>query len=184
MKKFSKVTGVKVNEEPKVETKIDEVDELKLEMLTLMDNFLKVRASGPIHNTLLNGSLSVEGKDLLAEAIITLLSEKTNKDKTKVLESLKTKISDWQTIDEEIEKINQKRPSINNVNRINKLIEKYSSDEDTLVFYVESTVSKLKSVDTLGQYSKLISESNLSDKTKNQIVGIYNNRIKQISSIL
>jgi hypothetical protein len=184
MKKFSKVTGIKINEEPKIENKVDEVDELKLEMITLMDNFLKVRASGPIHNKVLNGSISIAGKDLLAEAIVILLSDKTNKEKTKVLESLKTKISDWQTIDAEIEKINQKRPSINNVNRINKLIEKYSSDEDTLILYVESTVNKLKNLDTINQYSKLISESNLSNQTKSKLVEIYNNRIKQISSIL
>jgi hypothetical protein len=184
IKKFSKITGQKINEQPKVEQKFDEVDELKLEMMNLMDSFLKVRLEGPVHNKLMFGAFSIAGKDLLAEAILSLLNDKTSKDKTKVLESLKNKISDWESIDSEIEEINKKRPSINKFNRVNKLIEKYSSDEDTLIMFVESTVNKLKNQETIKEYSQIVSESRLSQKTKDKLNFIYNERIKQINSEL
>jgi len=73
MKKFSKVTGIKINEEPKSELKVDESENLKLEMLSLMDSFLKIKATGAIHKNFMNGSIDIAGKEILAEAIITLL---------------------------------------------------------------------------------------------------------------
>jgi hypothetical protein len=183
MKKFSKVNGIKINEEPKIENKVDDLDILKLEMLNLMDNFLKVRLTGPVHNKLMFGSFSIDGKDMLAEAIITLLGDKDNKSQTKILESLKTKIKDWEVIDSEIEKINKVRPNLKNINRVSQLLEKYSSDESTLILYVESTINKFKNIETLNQYSSLIKESSLSEESKSKLINIYNQRIKQLSII-
>lgn len=184
MKKFSNVTGFKVNEEPKqVEQKIDEIDKFKGDLLNLMDNFLKVKAYGPIHRKLMRGELSVDGKDLLAEAIIILLTERDNKSKTKLLEGLKNKINDWEVIDSEIEKVKNSKISTKNINRVVKLLDKYSSDEETLILYVESTINKFKSIDTLNEYSEIISGSKLSIDSKNKLINIYNQRIKQISSI-
>jgi hypothetical protein len=184
MKKFSNVTGFKVNEEPKqIEQKIDEVDQFKIDLLNLMDSFLKVKVYGPIHRKLMRGELSVDGKDLLAEAIIILLTERDNKSKTKLLENLKTKINNWEVIDSEIEKVKNSKISTKNINRVVKLLDKYSSDEETLVLYVESTITKFKSIENLSEYSQIISESKLSNDSKNKLINIYNQRIKQISSL-
>lgn len=184
MKKFSNVSGFKVNEEPKqVEQKIDEIDQFKGDLLNLMDSFLKVKAYGPIHRKLMRGELSVDGKDLLAEAIIILLTERDNKSKTKLLEGLKTKINDWQVIDSEIEKVSNGKISTKNINRVVKLLDKYSSDEQTLLLYVESTINKFKNIETLNEYSQIISQSKLSDESKNKLINIYNQRIKQIGSL-
>lgn len=184
MKKFSKVSGYKVNEEPKSEFKVDELENLKLEMLSLMDSFLKIKAVGAIHKNFMHGSIDIAGKEILAEAIITLLTEKDSKEKTKLLEGLKNSVRDWEAIDLEIEKINKKRPSLKNISRVNKILDKYSSDESTLILFVESTTKKLKSVETLKEYSQIISESKLSESTKSSLLIIYNERIKQIESSL
>jgi hypothetical protein len=184
MKKFSKVTGIKINEEPKSELKVDESENLKLEMLSLMDSFLKIKATGAIHKNFMNGSIDIAGKEILAEAIITLLTERDSKDKTKLLEGLKNNVRDWEAIDLEIEKINKKRPSLKNINRVSKLLEKYSNDDNTLILFVESTIKKFKNIDTLKEYSQIITDSKVSESTKFRLLNIYKERIKQIESCL
>ncbi len=181
---FSKVTGIKINEEPKSELKVDESENLKLEMLSLMDSFLKIKATGAIHKNFMNGSIDIAGKEILAEAIITLLTERDSKDKTKLLEGLKNNVRDWEAIDLEIEKINKKRPSLKNINRVSKLLEKYSNDDNTLILFVESTIKKFKNIDTLKEYSQIITDSKVSESTKFRLLNIYKERIKQIESCL
>lgn len=183
MKKFSKITNQKINEEPKQEVKkIDEADAIKYRMIDLMDKFLSIQTYGPVDKYQRAGLIKIMGKEMLAEAISDMLVDISTKDKTKLLESLKSEIKDWEVIDNKIESLEEKRPSLNNRNKIKSLLEMYS-DEALLIEVSENKVNKINKVDTLFDYIKLINESSkLKDDTKIKMVKIYTERIKQIES--
>jgi len=184
MKKFSKITNQKVNEEPKLDSrKIDESDIIKYKMIDLMNKYLSVTTYGPVINYDVAGTIKISGKEMLAEAISDMLIELSNNDKTKLLESLKTEVRDWEVIDNKIESLNVEKVSLPNKNKINKFIEMYKDDEDFLLTLSESKISKVNNVKTIIDYTKIIKENkNLNDKTKSKLVEIYSNRIKQIES--
>lgn len=183
MKKFSKITKQKINKEPKPEIKkIDEADVIKYKMVDLMDKFLSIQTYGPIDRYQRAGLIKIMGKEMLAEAISEMLIDISNKDKTKLLESLKTEIRDWEVIDNKIESLEKERPSLNNRNKIKSLLEMYK-DEDLLIEVTESKVTKIKNVKTLIDYISLIGENTeLKDETKSKMLEIYSERIKQIES--
>jgi|LakMenEpi03Aug12_release.lakeMendotaPanAssembly.Ray.scaffolds.fasta_scaffold52760_4 hypothetical protein len=181
MKKFSKITNQKVNEEPKVEKTINEGDILKAKVMNLMDDLLTIRTYGPVDRYLRAGSIKIAGKEMLAEAILDMLTEKSTDDKTKLLESLKSQIKDWEVIDNQIEYLNSgNKPSLNSKNKFSQLLEMYSDDEELFVEVLESTVNRINNTKTLEDYSTLTTESKLSEETKSKISEIYSNRIKQI----
>lgn len=183
MKKFSKITNQKVNEEPKVEKTINEADILKFKVMNLMDDLLTIRTYGPVDRYLRAGSIKIAGKEMLAEAILDILTEKSTDDKTKLLESLKSQIKDWEVIDNQIEYLNSgNKPSLSSKNKFSQLLEMYSDDEDLFTEVLESTVNRINVVKTLEDYSTLTTESKLSEETKSKISEIYSNRIKQIDS--
>jgi hypothetical protein len=182
MKKFSNISGFKVNEEPKIEQKSDESDLFKTRVLELMDQILSVRTYGPVDRYQRAGNIKIAGKELLAEALIDLLKQESVKDKTKLLESLKSEIKDWQVLDEKIDSINNENiPSLSNVNKISSMVSKYD-DLDLLVTISERNSSKINKVDTLEDYKLIISESKLPKQTKEKLIEIYDNRIKQLTS--
>ena len=181
MKKFSKITNQKVNEEPKVEKTINEGDILKAKVMNLMDDLLTIRTYGPVDRYLRAGSIKIAGKEMLAEAILDMLTEKSTDDKTKLLESLKSQIKDWEVIDNQIEYLNSgNKPSLNSKNKFSQLLEMYSDDEELFVEVLESTVNRINNTKTLEDYSTLTTESKLSEETKSKISEIYSNRIKHI----
>jgi hypothetical protein len=181
MKKFSKITNQKINEEPKVEKTINEGDILKAKVMNLMDDLLTIRTYGPVDRYLRAGSIKIAGKEMLAEAILDMLTEKSTDDKTKLLESLKSQIKDWEVIDNQIEYLNSgNKPSLNSKNKFSQLLEMYSDDEELFVEVLESTVNRINNTKTLEDYSTLTTESKLSEETKSKISEIYSNRIKQI----
>ena len=169
MKKFSKITVQKVGEEPKVENKVDESSLLKAKMINLMDKLLKIQSYGSVVNRFLSGSVKIQGKEMLAEALLDLLSDKSIEDITKTLESLKGKMRDWETIDGEIETIRKLDISINNKIKFSKILEKYR-DEETLLLFLESKIPNITNKKTLSDYKELVSRSNLSKKTKESIL--------------
>jgi hypothetical protein len=169
MKKFSKISNNKVGEEPKSENKIDESSILKIKMINLMDKLLKIQSYGSVDNRFLSGSVKIQGKEILAEALLDLLSEKSIEDQTKVLEGLKNKIRDWETIDGEIESIKKSNVSLNNKIKFSKILEKYQ-DEETLLVFLESKIPNIKDQKTLIDYKELTSKSNLSKETKEKII--------------
>lgn len=173
MKKFSKIKNQKVNEEPKVENKIDESSLLKIKMVNLMDKLLKIQSYGSVDNRFLSGSVKIQGKEMLAEALLDLLSEKSIDEKTKVLENLKSKIRDWETIDNEIESIKKSDISLNNKSKFLKILEKYN-DEETLLLFLESKIPNIKDSKTLLDYKELTINSNLTKETKEKIIRIIN----------
>jgi hypothetical protein len=118
---------------------------------------------------------------MLAEALFDLLSDKNTKEQTRILEGLKTKISNWEVIDEEIDNINKHKPSLENRSKIKSLLEKY--DGDNLLMFIESSVDKLTDVRNIEDYKILINESELESGVKANIIQIYQNRIKQIENV-
>lgn len=181
MKKFSKLTNQSINEEPKVEVKIDEAQVLKYKMIDLMNRFLSLRTYGPVDNRFLAGKVKIEGKEMLAEALFDLFSDKSSKEQAKVLEGLKSKINDWETIDKEIEEFNKRKPSLKSKMKFKSILEKWSSDADTLLMYVESNINKMD-IDTLNDYISLVSESNLDENLKLDLIKKYSERINQLST--
>lgn len=183
MKKFSKLTNQKVTEEPKVETKkIDEGEIIKYKMIDLMDKFLSIQTYGPVDRHQRAGLIKIMGKEMLAEAISDMLIDISNKDKTKLLESLKSDIRDWDVIDNKIESLEKERPSISNRNKMNSLLEKYK-DEELLIEVSENKASKIDNISILRDYISILNESyKLKSETKSRMIKIYTNRIKQIES--
>jgi len=181
MKKFSNITGQKVGQEPKIETKqLNEQEIFKNRVIGLIDDLLSIRTYGPVDRHQRAGLIKIAGKEMLAEAIIDLLTEKTNKEKTKLLESLKSEIKDWQIIDEKINDITSKRtPKLSNINKFNSILESY--EEESLSQVVESKVSKIKDKEILLDYVVLVSESKLSQNTKTELINLYFNRLQQLS---
>jgi hypothetical protein len=174
MKKFSKITNQKVSEEPKIENKVDESSLLKVKMVNLMDQLLKIQSYGSVDNRFLSGSVKIQGKEMLAEALIDLLSEKNIDAQTKVLEGLKSKIRDWETIDNEIESIKKSDVSLNNKSKFSKILEKYT-DQETLYLYFESKIKKIENKKTLSDYKELLLESNIEKSVKNRILQLLSN---------
>lgn len=148
MKKFSKITGQKVAEEPKIEVKITEADVFKSKVMSLMDDFLRVQMYGPITRYHVAGTMKVAGKELFLEALMDLLDDKSNGEKIKLLESLKSKIRDWKVIDETIESLESKDVELfKSKMYIKSLYNKYKSDTAFLIEQTEVSASKIKSSD-------------------------------------
>lgn len=177
MKKFSKSINQKINEEPKKEYKVDEALEFKHKLLSLMERFLKVQSYGPVDDRYLNGSVTIEGKEMLAEALIGLLTKTSNDKQTSVLESLKSKINDWEVIDEKIDAIKNNNISFKNKIKFDKFIDKHSNDEESLIMITENKSKNIKNKETLNDYIKLLENYNISDETKISMREIYEKRI-------
>lgn len=171
MKKFSRITNSKIGEEPKVDIKIDESSILKMKMVNLMDRLLKIQSYGSVDNRFLSGSVKIKGKEMLAEALLELLNDKSVTEKTKVLEGLKNKIGNWEVIDAEIDLLNKIEISLKNKSKFTKILEKYN-DEETLLLFLESKIPNIKDNKTLLDYKELIINSNLTRETKSKILDL------------
>jgi hypothetical protein len=178
MKKFSNITGQKVNEEPKVEIKIDETETFKMKVLNLMDQYLTVTTFGPVDRYLRAGNIKISGRELLAEALIDLLNSGKEEEQIKVLESLKSEIRDWQVIDEKIQSIKKEKTLISNRNKFNSMLNKY--DSESLIEFTKESVNKIKDKKTLTDYNNLTLESKLSSETKSKLIEIYSERLNQL----
>jgi hypothetical protein len=180
IKKFSNITGQKVNEEPKVEVKqVNEEDLFKSKLIGLMDHILSVRTYGPVDRYQRAGLIKIAGKEMLVEAILDLLSEKSIKEQTKVLEGLKSEIRDWEVIDTKIESLNKERTLLSNRNKFKSLLENYT-DGDLLLTVVQKDITKINKERTLVDYIQLTTESKLDSKTKTDLVKIYSDRLNQL----
>ncbi len=126
MKKFSTTTGQKVNEEPKVEIKkVNEEDIFRSKVMDILDKNLKITTYGPVDRYLRAGSIKISGKELFLEALLDLIEDNSNKKVKSILEGLKSKIRDWETIDEAIENIEVTNRE-NNFKHLNKVLSIYN----------------------------------------------------------
>ena len=146
-----------------------------------MDQLLTIRTYGPVDKHQRAGLIKIAGKEMLVEAILDLLTEKSAKDQTKVLEGLKSEIRDWQVIDAKIDNINKERVSLANRNKFKNLLENYT-EEDLLIKVVEKDIDKITKEKTLNDYITLTSESKLNNSTKSELIEIYSNRLNQLAN--
>ena len=75
--------------------------------MSLMEDFLTIQTHGPVDRYLRAGSIKITGKETFLEALMSLMNDKTLGDQTKLLESLKGQIKDWEVIDNKIEMVNE-----------------------------------------------------------------------------
>jgi hypothetical protein len=154
MKKFSNITNQEVGKEPNKDTRINEQETLKMKLLNLMDNYLTIQTYGPIDRYLRAGTIKIMGKEIFAEALINIMGEKSLKEQTKLLESLKSGLRDWELIDERIEEVNvkiaesqEKSKMLIHRNKIISIYEKYGNDEEMLMTMTEKSCEKIKTAE-------------------------------------
>jgi hypothetical protein len=156
MKKFSNISNVKVSEEPKVEIKsLNEEDMFKAKVLNLMDQLLTVRTYGPIDRYLRAGNIKIAGKEMFLEALMDALKGKSLKEETKILESLKASLKDWEVLDEKIDEANQKIEEVESKdkmsshrNKLQSLYNSYGQDEELLMNMVQESCNKITKFET------------------------------------
>ena len=179
MKKFSNITGQSVGQEPKVEKIYGETDIFRFKILKLMEDFLSIQTYGPVDRYLRAGSIEIKGKELFAEALLSLLDEKTIKEQTKLLEGLKSELRDWETIDNKIDDINSKASDFKVNYKVNQLLEKYGDDEEMLIQVVEEQSKRVSDVELLQTYKSTFSSIKLTPATLERISEIYSQRITE-----
>jgi hypothetical protein len=151
MKKFSNISKVKVSEEPKVEVKqLNEEEMFKAKVMNLMEQLLSVRTYGPVDRYLRAGNIKVAGKEMFLEALMDLLKDKSSKEEKKILESLKGAVSDWEAIDSKIDEVNQKIAEnqekdkmIPHRNKLQSLYNNYGQDEEMFMNMVQESCNKI-----------------------------------------
>ena len=193
MKKFSKITGEKISEEPKIEKKVTESDQIKHQIMGLMEQFLSIRTYGPIGRYWVAGKVKIVGQELFLEALINLLSDKSLKDQNKLLEGLKNDIKDWELLDSKINEIEDKKIQLESKqnllidkNRILNIYNKYKDDEELLLKMVDESCKKIKSVQVLEK--RVLSAKSLANEIKGstslfeKIAEKFENRLNQINS--
>jgi len=155
MKKFSNISKVKVSEEPKVEkNQINEEDLFKGKVLNLMDQLLSIRTYGPVDRYLRAGNIKISGKEMFLEALLDLLKDKSSKEEKRILESLKSEIKDWETIDSKIDEIDQrlsesdsKSKMIPHRNKLQSVYNNYGQDEEMLMNMIDESCNKITDKD-------------------------------------
>jgi len=180
MKKFSKITNQTVGQEPKIDTtKIDEATVFKVRVMNLMEQFLSIQTYGPVDRYLRAGSIKIKGQELFAEALLSLLDEKTIKEQTKLLEGLKSELRDWETLDSKINDINSNINNFKVSHKISQLLEKYSDDEEILIQVVEEQSKRVSDVELLQSYKDTFSSVKLTPDTLGRISEIFSQRISE-----
>jgi hypothetical protein len=153
MKKFSKITNQKINEEPKAKNILCEEDIFKNSVMSLIEQLLVIRSYGPIDRYFRAGSVKITGKEVFVEALMDLMTDKSLKDKVKLLEGLKSNISDWETLDRRIDEVNIQINESKNIDkgkmmshrkRIIDLYKIYKDDKETLMSQIDEMSDKIK----------------------------------------
>jgi hypothetical protein len=133
---------------------------------------------GPVDNHQRAGLIKISGKELVVEAILDLLTEKSSKEQTKLLESLKNEVGDWEVIDSKIDFINREKALFKSRKRFNTLLENYTNE--SLIEKVQLDINKITKQRTLRDYIQLTQESKLDNDIKNNLVKIYTDRLNQL----
>jgi hypothetical protein len=163
MKKFSNITNQKVGQEPtKKEVKINEEEAFMYRLIDLMDNYLKIQTYGPIDRYLRAGTIKIQGKEALAEAIMSALGEKSVKEATSLLESLKSKSNDWASIDEKIEEIRSSELLSEKedlrYSKLSEIVAKFGEEGETLKEAMTKYASKIKDAERAAHKATLAQE--------------------------
>lgn len=156
MKKFSNISNVKVSEEPKIEVKqLNEEEMFKVKVMNLMEQLLSVRTYGPVDRYLRAGNIKVVGKEMFLEALMDLLKDKSSNEEKKILESLKGDVSNWEVIDSKIDEVNkkisenqEKDKMIPHRNKLKSLYNNYGQDEEMFMNMVQESCNKITKADS------------------------------------
>jgi len=178
MKKFSKITKQKVGKEPIVKVEKTADDYIKKNLYTLMEDFLSIKSYGAVDKN--NGTYKIGGKDMFVNAVVDMLEEITNSNNKKLLESLKSEVNDWEAIDEKIKSLNQSKVNLKSRKSFDDLIRLYSNDEDFLVEISENKINRINNKEKLSDYKKLLESVSLKEKTKLNLDGLIEKRLKSI----
>jgi hypothetical protein len=190
MKKFSGISKVKVNEEPKQaplsKEELSKV-ELKNSIMDLMNDFLRIVSLGGARKNILP-HVQIDGKDLFVEALLDLLSTKEYKDKIGALETLKSESQDWASIDSQIDLLQEKEKWTltkielkNQIQKIEKLLQIYEADS----FVLQSKSSVLDKTE-LGKRLKALDFMIQSDNWSNikpQLIKLQSTYSEKISTL-
>ena len=184
MKKFSNISNYAVGEKPaEVEQKIDEGDLFRLKVINLLEQFLSIETYGPVDRYLRSGSITIKGKEMAADAILSLLDEKTIKEQAKLLESLKSDVRDWEVIDDKIDDLNERLlgDKFKTIHKVKSLLEKY--DEDILIGVLENKLQSVNKIEILQSYLEAFNTvGTLKEETLQKINKIYEDKIEQIKN--
>ncbi len=183
MKKFTNISGSIVGQEPipvKITEEQSDINELKDSIFKLMDDFLTIRSFGSARPELMMPT-KIVGKEMFVEALTDLLSQKSNKNVVKSLESLKSSNRDWKSIEEKIDSINMESINVKEEKKISEILEKYGSDEENLKFFLESYVKKLTSKQA---YEKYLIAENMIQKSNNSLLKIVSDKYLERSKEL
>lgn len=173
MKKFSNITNSKVGEEPKVEVKkLNEEEMFKSKVLNLMDQFLSIQTYGPVDRYLRAGNIKISGKETFLEALMSLMDDKSNKNTKAVLESLKADVRDWEAIDNKIEEVDSKieensksNEEIKHRDKVLSIYSKYGSDKNLCLSMFEKHIDKI--TDGESAYMKYVVSEKISTNHDN-----------------
>lgn len=184
MKKFSNVTGENVGIKPTIENKTDDRSLFKVKVLKMMEDILSIRTYGPIDRYYRAGSIEISGKELLAEAIMSLFNDNAITDKVKLLESLKLDVKDWKAIDDKIDTIieSEEGKSYLFKNKVNNLLEMYKDDEDLFVGILERKFSKIENIENMDKYLHTILENKVSSSLLTKVKNVYKSRYNEIKN--
>lgn len=150
MDKFSKISGSKVGESPKVAPDKEklQLDALKASISKMIDEHLILRFYGSARRDIMENTVKIGGKELFIEALLDFMNDKSIQDQIKTLESLKGNTRDWQVIDDKINDLcilidENKRFGENKkqIAKIKTLIDTYGDDE-RFTDFLESLVKK------------------------------------------
>jgi len=171
------------------------IEILKERLLTLMDELLTVRSYGSARAELLNNSLSISGKEDLANAILDLVGDQNLRVKIDAMESLRNNSRDQLILDKKINEYSQKienkkvlSKNSSTVSKIVRFVDNNSSNWDfdliseRFVERVQDHKSALKSAEMVKRIL-LDDEYNYLDKEKLALLGeYYTQRAKNLKS--
>jgi hypothetical protein len=191
MKKFSKITGEKISDTPIVKEdpkKIEEANEMlaiRATIYRMVDTYLKVQLNGPLNWP---GSITIEGKDGLTDALTNFVAGSRSKDQIKLLESLKGYSNDWEAIDRSIDdlklKTNENLNQNLNKDKIKTLFKNYEADEETLYKMAEKQAERITNGESAFWRSivaeQMIIDSNLPKNALKKVSQIFLIRSKQL----
>jgi hypothetical protein len=188
MKKFSKLTGEKVTNEPKeVEVPKGDIERenLRFEIMSLIDDILVIRSNGSVRKQNFNNSVSISGKEDLADAIMDLISEKSLKAKSEVLESLKGgEILERAVynINKELTTKNFLKENLSTVKKVEKFLKTHGQDSD-FILVLENWTSRINSSfdaqNKAETVNKMIEDLSFSHLKKNQLVAVRDSYLRR-----
>ena len=127
-----------------------EIEQLKFGILKIMDSCLTIRTYGSARRNILEDTVKIAGKEMFLEALMDALKGKSLKEETKILESLKASLKDWEVLDVKIDEANQKieeveskNKMLSHRNKLQSLFNSYGQDEELLMNMVQESCNKI-----------------------------------------